>query len=53
MEKRRFKQSLEDMESLRIKEVRMGFLQHLFGPDIQAPLAIIVCCELLLNNFKN
>uniref|UniRef100_A0A8C9N810 Leucine rich repeat containing 45 n=1 Tax=Serinus canaria TaxID=9135 RepID=A0A8C9N810_SERCA len=28
MEKRRFKQSLEDMESLRVKEVMMGFLQH-------------------------
>uniref|UniRef100_A0A8C3R6Q2 Leucine rich repeat containing 45 n=1 Tax=Cyanoderma ruficeps TaxID=181631 RepID=A0A8C3R6Q2_9PASS len=27
-EKRRYKQSLEDMESLRIKEVKMGFLQH-------------------------
>uniref|UniRef100_A0A8C8AUI6 Leucine rich repeat containing 45 n=1 Tax=Otus sunia TaxID=257818 RepID=A0A8C8AUI6_9STRI len=28
MEKRRFKQSLEDMESLRVKEVSTGFLQH-------------------------
>lgn len=49
MEKKRFKQSLEDMESLRLKEVRVGFLQHPFGPDIQVPLEAIVCCQLPFN----
>lgn len=48
MEKRRFKQSLEDVESLRVKEVRVGLLQHLVGPDTQAPLEVDVCCQLFL-----